>query len=133
MRIYKTLSFGFTLLFAAVGIIFLSVPDKVLSFFNTLSSSIGMVESPVVGWNFYVILAAGYMYLVTILAFLMFRHPENRDYPLLLTHAKLASSFISLVLFVLNAHYLIYLANFIIDGAIGILVLTLAAKTRRIA
>jgi hypothetical protein len=33
----------------------------------------------------------------------------------------------------LNAHYLIYLANFIMDGAIGILVLTLSAKMRRTA
>jgi hypothetical protein len=73
------------------------------------------------------------MYLVTILAFLMFRHPDNREYPLLLTHAKLASSIVSLALFVLNAHYLIYLANFIMDGAIGILVLTLSAKMRRTA
>jgi hypothetical protein len=133
MKIYKSASFGLMLVFAAVGIIFVSIPDKVLSFFNTLSSFVGMVQSPVAGWNFYLILATGYMYLVTILAFLMFRHPDNREYPLLLTHAKLASSIVSLALFVLNAHYLIYLANFIMDGAIGILVLTLSAKMRRTA
>jgi hypothetical protein len=43
----------------------------------------------------------------------------------------LASSILSLALFLLHAHYLIYLANFIIDGVIGIVVLTLYVKMRK--
>lgn len=131
MRTYRSISLALMLLFAVTGILFLSIPDKVLALFNTLSSFPGMLQSPVTGWSFFLILAAGYMYLVTILAFLMFRHPDNRFFPLLLTHAKLASSVISLFLFLLHAQYLIYLANFIIDGAIGIIVLTLYLKMRR--
>jgi hypothetical protein len=88
-----------------------------------------MVQS-VSGWSFYLILAVGYMYLVTVLAFLMFRHPENRYFPLLMVHAKLASSLLSLALFLLQAHYLVYLANFIVDGMIGIAVLALYLKSR---
>jgi hypothetical protein len=116
------------LVFAVTGVLFLAIPDKVLGFFNTLSSS-SMPQSALIGWNFYLILAVGYMYLVTTLAFLMFKHPENRYFALLLCQAKLVSSVLSLVLFLLQAHYLIYLANFIIDGAIGIVVLTLYLKT----
>ena len=131
MKMCKTTSFILMLLFAITGILFLGLPDKVMVFFNILSSSIGMPQSPVSGWNFYLILAVGYMYLVTVLAFMMFKHPENHHFPLLLTHAKLVSSILSLVLFLLQDHYLIYMANFIIDGVIGIGVLTMYVKMRK--
>jgi hypothetical protein len=131
MKLYKTLSLVLMLIFALTGLLFLFLPDKVLLFFNSLSGPFGLLSSPVIGWNFYLILAAGYMYLVTLLAFWMFKHPENRYFPLILTHAKLASSVISLAFFLLQAHYLIYLANFIIDGVIGIAVLTMSVRMRK--
>jgi hypothetical protein len=131
MKIYKILSLVLLLLFAATGILFLAIPDRVMDFFNAISSSIGMQPSPVVGWNFYLILAAGYMYLVSILAFWMYRRPQDPRFPLLLTHAKLASSVLSLAFFLLHGHYLIYLANFIIDGFIGSLVLSMYLKMRK--
>jgi hypothetical protein len=112
-------------------LLFLGIPDKVLQLFNTLSSTLGMPPSPLSDWSFYLMLAVGYMYLVTVLAFLMFKHPENRYFPLLLTHAKLFSSLLSLALFLIQSHYLIYLANFIIDGVIGIVVLFLYLKMRK--
>jgi ABC-type Co2+ transport system permease subunit len=68
------------------------------------------------------------MYLVTVLAFLMYKNPENRYFPLLLIHAKLASSLLSLALFLAHSHYLIYLANFVIDGIIGGAVLWMYLK-----
>jgi hypothetical protein len=131
MKFYKATSFTLMLLFAITGMLFLGIPDKVMVFFNTLSTSLGMIQAPVIGWNFYLILATGYMYLVTLLAFLMFRRPDNRYFPLLLIHAKAVSSLLSLAFFLLQDHYLIYLANFIIDGLIGIVVATLYLKMRR--
>jgi hypothetical protein len=131
MRIYKSISFILIVLFAATGIIFLAIPDRVLILFNTLSAFLGMQSSPVYGWNFFLILAAGYMYLVTILAFLMLKDPDNQYFPLLLIHAKLASSILSLAFFMLQAHYLIYLANFIVDGVIGVVVLALYVMMRK--
>jgi len=119
------------LLFAVTGLIFLLIPDKVLVFFNTLSPFFGLPQSPVISWNFYLILTSGYMYLVTILAFLMFKHPENRTFPFILIHGKVASSVLSLALFLVQAHYLIFLANFIVDGIIGLAVLALYLKMRR--
>jgi len=68
---------------------------------------------------------------VTILAFLMYRSPKNRILPLLLAHAKLASSIVSLAFFLQQSRYLIYLANFAVDGAIGIVVLVMYLKMRR--
>ena len=133
MKLYRPLSLMLMLLFAATGLIFLFFPDSVLRLFNTLSAPWGWTPAPAAGFSFYLILATGYMYLVTILAFLMFRHPENRYFPLLLINAKLASSVLSLALFLLQAHYLVYLANFAVDGVIGAVVLALYLKAGRVA
>jgi len=131
MKVYKSISLLLLFLFAITGMLFLLIPDRVLILFNTVSSPLGMPQLTVTNWSFYLILAVGYMYLVTVLAFLMFKHPENRYFPLLLIHAKLASAVLSLALFLVQAHYLIYLANFFVDGIIGIVILTLYLKTRR--
>lgn len=130
MRLYRVVSFVLTLAFAATGLLFLLAPDAAPAFFNSLSPRFGMPTAPLNGQGFYLILAVGYMYMVTVLAFLMFRRPDNRAYPLLLTHAKLASSLLSLAFFLLHAHYLVYLANFIVDGMIGLGVAILARRTR---
>jgi hypothetical protein len=133
LKIYRSAGLALAFVFAVVGLLFLFIPDRVVGLFNTLSSSLNMTPAPLPGFSLYLILAVGYMYVVTVLAFLMFRHPENRTFPLLLVHAKLASSILSLAFFLLQAHYLIYLANFVIDGAIGLAVLTLTMKARRTA
>ncbi|MDD5190942.1 MAG: hypothetical protein PHE50_07870 [Dehalococcoidales bacterium] len=129
MRTYRFFALVCMLIFAAVGLLFLLIPDQVLGLFNSLSAAFGLPESPATGWNFYLILAAGYMYMVTVLAFLMYRHPENKYFAQLLVHAKIASSLLSLAFFFLHAHYLIYLANGMIDGLIGVTALILSRKT----
>ena len=131
MRIYKSTAIILTLLFAVTGLLFLLIPDQVLNLFNNLSGLLSLPKAPVTGHGFYLILAAGYMYVVTVLAFLMYRHAENRYLPLLLANAKIASSLLSLGFFLMHAHYLIYLANFIIDGFIGAIVVLLYIKIER--
>jgi hypothetical protein len=124
MRFYKLVSLTLCIVFAVVGLIFLVVPDKVLVFFNTVSISWGMSPMPIESFGFYPLLAVGYMYLVTLLAFFMYRHPEDRRFPLLLIYGKLTTSILSLALFLVHERYLIYITNFILDGCIGIVVLT---------
>jgi hypothetical protein len=131
MKLYRAVSLILVLLFAVTGMLFLFIPDRVLMLFNDFSSYFGLPQSPADGSSFYLILAVGYMYLVTVLAFCMFSHPEDRRIPLLLTHAKLASSVLSLAFFLLQYHYLVYLVNFFVDGAIGVLVLTMNSRVRR--
>jgi hypothetical protein len=106
-------------------LIFLFLPDSALIFFNSISGYFGLPQSPVQGTGFYLILASAYMYLVTLLAYLMYRYPEQNIYPFLLAQGKLASSIISIYLFLMHQPYLIYLANFVIDGFIGIAALYL--------
>ena len=123
MKYYQTISLFMAILFAVVGIIFLFLADGVLEFFNSVANFSGMKLSPVQGVDFYLILAAGYMYLVSLTAYMMYRHPYNPYFPLLLTNAKLASSVLSLGFFIFHQPYPIYLTNFIVDGFIGVQVL----------
>jgi hypothetical protein len=131
MRLYRPVSLCLCIIFAVVGLLFLFFPDNVLEFFNTLSDSFNMSRMPVQGTGFYTLLAVGYMYLVSALAFLMYRHPEDRRFPLLLTNGKLATSILSLALFLVDEHYLIYITNFVVDGFIGIVVLLFYLKMKK--
>lgn len=131
MKLYKIFSITLVIIFAVVGLMFLFLPDTVLAFFNNISVYFGLPKAPLQGNGFYLILASAYMYLVTLLAYLMYRHPEQKIYPFLLTHGKMASSIISIYLFLTHKPYLIYLANFVIDGFIGISVLFLMKREKR--
>lgn len=120
MKIYRMFSLAAVLVFGAVGLTFLFLPHQALIFFNMISPYFGLPQSPADGLGFYLILAAAYMYLVTLLAYLMYRQPHSACYPFLLAHAKLASSVISLYLFLRHQPYLIYIANCGVDGLIGL-------------
>ncbi|MDH4197116.1 MAG: hypothetical protein OEW05_06900 [Candidatus Aminicenantes bacterium] len=128
LTLYRILGLSLAAVFALVGGLFLFLPGEVMSFFNVLSRRLGMTPIPQAGRSFFGVLAAAYMYLVTVLAWGMFRSPRERVYPLLLGQAKLASSLLSFGLFLFHAPWLIYLVNGIVDGAIGLLVLKLAFK-----
>lgn len=123
MKSYQLFSLTGTIIFAVVGLIFLFIPGQVLVFFNYVSVYLGMPPSPVQADSFYLILAVAYMYLVTILAFLMYRHPREKSCLFLLVNAKLASSAVSLYFFLVFQPYLIYIANCVIDGCIGLMAL----------
>lgn len=133
LRAYRIISLMLSIIFLAVGFLFLLIPGKVLSFFNTVSGYLGISPSPVDSIDFYLVLAVAYMYLVALLAFQMWRHPENRHFPLLLAHGKIASSLLSILLFAIRWPYLILLANFVVDGLIGIVVLIFSSKIKRTA
>jgi hypothetical protein len=130
-NLYKLVSLlmGFT--FSVVGLIFLFYSDEVLLFFNTISYSIGKM-SPVNGVGFYLVLAVGYMYLVALLAFLMYFHPENIYFPFLLMNGKFSSSILSFYFFVFHGQYLIFITNGIVDGLIGLMVFIFYRKMKKL-
>jgi len=131
MKYYRPISLILCIVFAVVGLLFLFATDRVLVFFNTLSDTLGMTPTPIWELGFYPLLAVGYMYLVTLLAYFMYRHPGNGSFPLLLTHGKLATSILSLALFLFQERYLIYITNFVVDGLIGILILLFYLNMKR--
>jgi hypothetical protein len=130
MSLYKLFSLTAAVIFAAVGLIFLFFPDSALIFFNSISGYLGLPLSPVQGTGFYLSLASAYMYLVALLAYLMYRYPEQDIYPFLLAQGKLASSVISIYLFLTAQPYLIYFANFAVDGLIGVGALCLMKRKK---
>jgi|WetSurMetagenome_2_1015567.scaffolds.fasta_scaffold05552_3 hypothetical protein len=130
-RVTRWFGLGGAVVFAAVGLVFLLMPKEVPVFFNALSAHIGMKQSPVEYPGFFLILAAAYMYVVTVISYKIFRYPENPVYLLLLANAKAASSVLSLVLLVRDDFYLVYLANFIVDGCIAGAAFYLYARAAR--
>jgi len=132
LSLYKRTSYLLATVFAAVGLIFLFAPDWLIGFFNGISGRLGMTPSPENGLDFFLILAAAYMYLVTVLAWMMGRHAENSIFPLLLVNGKLASSLLSFGFFFISKPYLIFLVNGIVDGLIGCGVLLLYFRSKGI-
>jgi hypothetical protein len=128
---YRFFSLAMAAVFAAVGLLFLFLPGLVIEFFNRLSAPLGMAPAPLQPGSFYPVLAVAYMYLVTLLAWLMARRPGDPLPPLLLAHGKFASSILSLVFFFGRAPYLVCLANAVIDAGIGALALWLHRLQKR--
>lgn len=116
----KRAGLGMAGTFAAVGVVFAAIPGKVLAAFNWLAGGLGWPESTTEPYTLYLALAIAYMYVVTLLAWQMARHPEERVYPWVLVQAKAASALVCIALFALQEQYLLYLANFVVDGAIAL-------------
>lgn len=110
---------GLAATFAVVGLVFVAIPSDVLGAFNWLAREVGWPESPEDPYTLYLALAIAYMYVVTVLALQMARHPLERTYPWVLAQAKGASALVCIGLFALQAHYVIYFANFLVDGVIA--------------
>ena len=114
--------------FAVVGVVFLLIPGRVLALFNAVGDQVGLPPSPTDAYTLYLTLAVAYMYVVTVLAVQMARHPRVTAYPWVLVQAKAASALVCLVLFVAQDQYLIYVANAAVDGAIAVLVWAAAVR-----
>jgi hypothetical protein len=129
-KMYKLVSLTLSIIFGIVGILFLALPEQVLNFFNAISLPFGFPESPTQGTGFFLILAVAYMYLVSMLAFMMYKNPENSSFPLLLINGKSVSSIVSILFIILYGHYLIYIVNALTDGSIALGVFLLNRKIR---
>jgi hypothetical protein len=127
---YRFSGLCLAIVFAAVGMLFLLLPGTVLAFFNDLSLTFGLGASSVDGLDLYLVLAGSYMYVVTLLAWGIYRAPENPVYPVLLVNAKLASAALSLIFFFTTDRALIYLVNGLVDGSLGAAVLLMFLRWR---
>ena len=128
---YKSLSFIGAVVFAVCGIFFLIFPNSAYQFFNSVSISLGMQSAPEAEIGFFYIYFIGYFYLTAVLAFLMYRNPENRHFPVLLAHCSYAVSVLSITLFLIRKPYLIYIVSLVANVIIGTLALTGSAKINK--
>jgi hypothetical protein len=131
-RLIRTAGYVLAGTFAVVGVLFAVIPGKVLSAFNWLGEGLGWPATTTQPYTLFLGLALAYMYVVTLLAWQMARHPEVRSYPWLLAQAKGASALVCLGLFVLQEQYPVYLANFVVDGAIAVGVWWLCLRPARL-
>jgi hypothetical protein len=130
-KLIRMSGFSLAVTFAVVGLIFVAIPGRVLAAFNWLAAGLGWPESTTEAHTLYLALALGYMYLVTLLAWQMARHPDVRVFPWLLVQAKAASAVVCLGMFVLQDQYLLYLANLVVDGAIALFVWWLCLRAEQ--
>jgi hypothetical protein len=104
--------------FAAVGILFIAVPNGVLDVISDLGDEIGdFTRAPETTEKFW--LALGFAYMVVIAGICAVVQADVVRYrPLLLVLAigKAASSFAALGFYVFDSDVFIYLLNFIVDG-----------------
>ena len=130
VRLYRDAGLILSILFAIVGAIFLAIPDGVLRFMNDIAELVGMKPAPASGFSFYLVLAAAYMYVVSLLAYRMFSLPDDDLCPMLLVNAKGASAVISIGALLFQGGYFVYAANAFVDGsiAIGVLILWRSRK-----
>lgn len=131
--LYRALAGFLCVSFALVGLLFLVLPRAVLSIFDAWSLAVGLARSDAGPGELFVVLAGAYMYLVTALAWSMFRHPRELAPACLLVQAKLASALLSFAVFFLRHPHLVLLVNGIVDGCIGGLVLLLLMRRSRVA
>lgn len=124
-KVYGYISVGMAIVFTLVGILFLFISDGIVIFFNKISAFIGMEQVGPGQEHFYVVLSVAYMYVVALLAFQMYRNPKDAVFPFLLFNAKIASSLISILLFVVDKRLLLYITNGIVDGSIGLLAIVM--------
>lgn len=130
-KAYRYISISFGIIFGLVGITFLFMGDEVMVVFNRISAVVGMEQVEPVKGHFFGILAAAYMYVVALLALLMYRNPKEPLYPFILLNAKMASAVISFMMFLTDKYLLIYISNGIVDGLIGWLVFFMYRYSKR--
>ncbi|MBI4672081.1 MAG: hypothetical protein HY741_10505 [Chloroflexi bacterium] len=118
---------GLAVSFAVVGLLFLLAPNAVLAFGDALGARVGtFAPAPPTGAKLWLSLGVSYMVLVTALAFLASRNTRAKlglMFLLLLALGKASSSLTSLAFFLTDSPVLIYLLNFMVDGALVVLVL----------
>jgi hypothetical protein len=132
MNVYRAIALAYAVAFAAVGAVFLVIPGAVFGLFESVGGALSMPGMPAgdVDAGLFRALAVAYMYVVTLLAWMTFRRPDAPAWPTLLAHAKFASAALSVALFVAHGPYLVYAANALVDGAIGLSALLLLRDAR---
>jgi hypothetical protein len=121
--------------FAAVGILFIAVPNGVLDTISDLGDSIGSFPRAPHGTE-QLWLALGFAYMVVIAGICLVAQADvvrYRPFLLVLAAGKTASSLASLGFFVFDQDVFIYLLNFLVDGFLALAALWLWALAGRVA
>lgn len=120
--------------FAAVGILFVALPDGTLNALSDLGDSLGdFTQAPETSVQLW--LALGFAYMVAITGICLVAQADVVRYrPLLLVLAagKTASSLASLGFYLFDADVFAYLLNFLVDGFLALLAIWLWSLAGRV-
>lgn len=133
--LYRWTLRAFALSFAVVGSLFVAAPNATIAFLNRVGSEIGdFAPAPASDLRLWLVLAASYMLLVTLLAWMAQRDlRRNRSLLLLLAAGKGCSSLLALGFYVFDSEAFAYLLNFLVDGSITLAVLAVWAGVPSLA
>ena len=117
----KILSGIYFLMFVFAGLGFLLFPNGTIYLFNYIGSTVGFASLPYIHNFFYLALALGYMFVVSMISWLVYKDTETYyQLFIVLIGGKTMSSLFSLLYFFIHIHALIYITNFIVDGALAL-------------
>ncbi len=122
------------LTFAVVGILFIAVPDGVLSVIDDVGDWFGnFAKAPETTEKLWLALAFAYMVVIAGICVVVSTDVVRyRPMLLVLAAGKAASSLAALAFFVFDQNVFIYLLNFIVDGSLVFIVLYLHSVAGRI-
>ena len=130
-NLVRLILWNLAVVFLLVGGCFFLAPDGTVRFMNSVGLVFGYPEAPPIAHQFYLGLGSAYMAVVTVLALLAVYRPSSRgDLLIALAVGKAVSSLTCLWFYLSEAHYFIYLANFVVDGSLVLIVLWLRGQGR---
>jgi hypothetical protein len=120
--------------FAAVGTTFAVAPEATIRALDAAGAAFGDFEpAPAAGASLWLSLTAGYMVLVTLLAWMAQRDLRRyRHLIALLAAGKATSSLTSLLFYAVSVPAFPMLANFVVDGGITLVALAIWADVPRL-
>ena len=130
-RALRPLFAALAIAFATTGLLFFLFPDGTIRALNAAGSRFGFPPAPASELRFWLSLAVAYMVLVTLLAAEIARDPQGRAHLMpILAAGKATSSLTCLGYFVASSPAFVYLANFLVDGSLALLVIGAWAVAR---
>lgn len=108
--------------FGVVGALFFLFPNGTIDALNAAGLYLGFPPAPHISHRFWLSLGVAYMGVVTALAALLAAAPTERRLLMVpLALGKATSSLTCLWFFLSEAHYFVYLANFLMDASLALL------------
>jgi hypothetical protein len=123
VRALRRLFAALAIAFAATGLVFLLFPDGTIRALDAAGRPLGFPPAPASELRFWLSLAVAYMVLVTLLAAAIARDPRGRAHLMpILAAGKATSSLTCLGYLLCSTPAFVYLANFLVDGSLALLV-----------
>jgi hypothetical protein len=123
-RALRLLFGALAIAFATTGLLFFLFPDGTIRTLNAAGRPLGLPPAPASDLRFWLSLALAYMVLVTLLAAAIARDPRGRAHLMpILAAGKATSSLTCLGYFVASSPAFVYLANFLVDGSLALIVI----------